>query len=82
MRRSELLALRWLEVNLTRRTATLHVTKNGESCIVPLSSSAIETLVSMPRGICGAVSSITSYALAANLEKPAHLHSTPVSKAC
>ena len=44
MRRSELLALRWGDINLERRTATLHMTKNGESGVVPLSISAVQTL--------------------------------------
>jgi integrase len=69
MRRSELLALRWMDINLVRQTAMLHMTKNGESRIVPLSTRAIETLESMPRSICGAVFPITSYALAANFKR-------------
>ena len=69
MRRSELLALRWRDINLDRRTATLHMTKNGESRIVPLSTTAIQTLTSMPRSICGAVFPITYCALAANFDK-------------
>jgi integrase len=66
MRRSELLALRWGNINLERRTATLQMTKNGESRIVPLSTTAIQTLTSMPQSVCGAVFPITSCALAAN----------------
>ena len=66
MRRSELLALRWGNINLERRTATLQMTKNGESRIVPLSTTAIQTLTSMPKSVCGAVFPITSCALAAN----------------
>ena len=69
MRRSELLALRWRDINLDRRTATLHMTKNGESRVVPLSTKAIQTLTSMPRSICGAVFPITACALAANFDK-------------
>ena len=69
MRRSELLALRWEDINLDRRTATLQMTKNGESRIVPLSTNAIQTLTSMPRSVCGAVFLITSCALAANFDK-------------
>ena len=69
MRRSELLALRWGDINLDRRTATLHMTKNGESRVVPLSTSAIQTLAAMPRSICGAVLPITACALAANFDK-------------
>jgi integrase len=69
MRRSELLALRWGDINLDRRTATLQMTKNGESRIVPLSTTAIQTLTSMPQSVCGAVFPITSCALAANFDK-------------
>lgn len=69
MRRSELLALRWGDINLERRTATLHMTKNGESRIVPLSTTAVQTLTSMPRSICGAIFPITACALAANFDK-------------
>jgi integrase len=69
MRRSELLALRWGDINLDRRTATLHMTKNGESRVVPLSTSAVQTLTTMPRSICGAVFPITACALAANFDK-------------
>ncbi|ESS15578.1 site-specific tyrosine recombinase XerC [Betaproteobacteria bacterium MOLA814] len=68
MRRSELLALRWGDINLDRRTATLQMTKNGESRIVPLSTTAIQTLTSMPQSVCGAVFPITSCALAANFD--------------
>jgi integrase len=69
MRRSELLALRWGDINLDRRTATLHMTKNGESRVVPLSTSAVQTLTTIPRSICGAVFPITACALAANFDK-------------
>ena len=69
MRRSELLALRWRDINLDRRTATLHMTKNGDSRVVPLSTSAAQTLAAMPRSICGAVFPITACALAANFDK-------------
>jgi len=69
MRRSELLALRWGDINFERRTATLHMTKNGDSRVVPLSTSAVQTLAPMPRSICGAVFPVTACALAANFDK-------------
>ncbi len=69
MRRSELLALRWGDISLERRTATLHMTKNGDSRVVPLSTSAVQALKAMPRSICGAVFPITACALAANFNK-------------
>jgi integrase len=44
MRRSELLGLRWVDIDLTARVAHLSMTKNGESRNVPLSHRAIEVL--------------------------------------
>lgn len=49
MRRGELLALRWENVNLERRTAFLPQTKNGDTRTVPLSSTAIAILRATPR---------------------------------
>ena len=69
MRRGELLSLRWENVNLSVRTATLKTTKNGDSRVVPLSSIAVQTLTAMPRSICGAVFPITAFALAASFDK-------------
>jgi integrase len=40
MRRSELLALRWEDIDLERATARLHDSKNGEARTVPLSQRA------------------------------------------
>ena len=59
MRRSELLRLRWDNVNLQRRTALLRLTKNGTDRHVPLSSSAISILHDMPRSVCGNVFPVT-----------------------
>lgn len=44
MRRGELLALRWENVDLERRTAYLPDTKNGDARTVPLSSRAVGIL--------------------------------------
>lgn len=41
MRRGELLSLKWDDVDLTKRTATLHDTKNGDARSVPLSMRAV-----------------------------------------
>jgi integrase len=44
MRREELSNLRWSDIDLERRTATLYVTKNGETRTTPLSPRALEIL--------------------------------------
>ena len=49
MRCSELLSLKWNDINLEKRTAYLATTKNGDSRTVPLSSKAIEILHNMPK---------------------------------
>jgi len=55
MRRGELLALRWENVDLETHVAKLKDTKNGEARDVPLSSRAIETLQNLPRSLKGSV---------------------------
>lgn len=47
MRRSELLSLRWSDVQLGERYVRLHDTKNGEARDVPLSSRAASTLAAL-----------------------------------
>lgn len=63
MRRGELLSLRWSDVDLQKRVARLHVTKNGEGRTVPLSSTAIAVLEALPRSIDGRVFPTTAEAL-------------------
>ena len=55
MRRGELLQLKWADINLQNRTATLWETKNGDTRVVPLSSKAIDTLQKAPRSLCGRI---------------------------
>jgi integrase len=55
MRMGELLGLEWKRVDLTRRTAHLVDTKNGESRTVALSSAAVGALQALPRRIDGKV---------------------------
>jgi integrase len=55
MRRGELLQLKWADINLQNRTATLWETKNGDRRVVPLSSKAIDTLQKVPRSLCGRI---------------------------
>ena len=69
MRRGELLALRWQDVDLHRRVAFLPLTKNGRARTVPLSLRAVATLESMPRSIGGQVFPITSAAMEAAFKK-------------
>jgi len=49
MRRSELLSLKWNDIDLRNATAKLHDTKNGESREVPLSKNALKTLKELKR---------------------------------
>jgi integrase len=65
MRRGEMLALTWTNIDLINRTAFLPLTKNGESRTVPLSSKAIQILESLSRSIKGQVFPIKPEAVAA-----------------
>jgi integrase len=60
MRRGELLAMRWDDVDLEARTVLLRNTKNGHPRTVPLSTRALNVLQDMPR--CGP----TVFAVSAN----------------
>ncbi|MDA8230634.1 MAG: site-specific integrase [Magnetospirillum sp.] len=55
MRQSELLALRWENIDLRRKVAHLDDTKNGERRDVPLSSVAVAVLGALPRSVNGRV---------------------------
>lgn len=63
MRRGELLALDWRQVDLKNQTAFLPLTKNGDSRTVPLSSKAIAILRALPRTLSGQVFPVTPNAL-------------------
>ena len=54
-RRGEILALLWRDVDLTRRTATLQMTKTGHPRKIPLSTTCIAMLESLPRSLDGRV---------------------------
>lgn len=69
MRRGEILSLLWDNIDFLKRTAFLQLTKNGESRTVPLSTRAIETLLSLPRSIDGRVLPIKFAALEANFKR-------------
>src|SRR6516164_7441564 len=60
MRRSELLAMRWDDVDLEARTVVLRNTKNGFQRTVPLSTRALNVIKDTPR--CGP----TVFAISAN----------------
>lgn len=49
MRRGELLALEWSNIDFDQRTATLVDTKNGSPRTVPLTPQAVSTLQSIPK---------------------------------
>ncbi len=63
MRRGELLALTWDNVDLKQRTAHLPDTKNGESRTVPLSTRAVTILDGLERSHTGRVFPISPMAL-------------------
>ena len=69
MRRSEILGLRWENIDLMRQTAFLPDTKNGTSRTAPLSAAAIEVLRSLPRNISGIVFPIHYFTLSAAFKR-------------
>jgi integrase len=69
MRRSEILGLRWENIDLIRQTAFLTDTKNGTSRTVPLSAAAVEVLRSLPRNISGIVFPIHYFTLSAAFKR-------------
>lgn len=69
MRRSELLALTWPQVDLQRRTAFVSEAKNGHARHVPLSPDALEVLASLPRSHDARVFPTTAPALRKSFER-------------
>lgn len=69
MRRGELLSLRWDNIDYSKRTAYLQLTKNGDSRTVPLSIRAIQTLQALPISIDGRVLPINFAALENNFKR-------------
>jgi integrase len=63
MRRGELLALRWANVDLEKRVAFLPITKNGSARSVPLTGRAVDVLRCLPRSIDGRVFPLTANAI-------------------
>ncbi|WP_321796470.1 site-specific integrase [Caballeronia sp. J97] len=62
-RRGEILALAWKDVDLMRRTATLHVTKTGQPRRIPLSPTCVAMLESLPHSLDGRVFPVSIEAL-------------------
>lgn len=62
MRQSEIVSLRWENIDLKKGTAKLPDTKNGEPRVVPLSRTAIQVLTPMKKD-SGLVFSITPHAM-------------------
>lgn len=69
MRRGELLALRWEDIDLDVRTAYLPTSKNGHPRLVPLSTAAVAILAAVPRAGEGRVFSISSHATVAAFKR-------------
>lgn len=69
MRRSELLGLRWENIDLASQAALLPDTKNGTPRTVPLSSAAVALLKSLPRNISGDVFPIKYFTLDAAFKR-------------
>ena len=69
MRRGELLALTWANVDLTQRFAFLPDTKNGDSRTVPLSTTAIAVLNQLPISLTGRVIPLTAMAVEAAFKR-------------
>lgn len=65
MRRGEMLALLWTNINLQKQTAFIETSKNGESRYVPLSKSALEILNNLPKSDDGRVFPINDFTVAA-----------------
>lgn len=91
MRRGELLALRWENVDLARQTAHLPETKNGDSRTVPLSTRAVSILKVLPRSDkvtdekvarTGPVFPITALALRKGFERAVERAQQDYSEAC
>jgi integrase len=73
MRQGELVSLRWEHIDLGRRIAHLPDTKSGEARTVPLSTTAIETLRSLPRHLNGQVfSGLTTQAVKLAFARAVH----------
>ena len=69
MRRGEMLALKWVDINLDSQTAYLPITKNGTARLVPLSTKAVKVLGSLPRQSSGLVFGISAQTMEAAFKR-------------
>lgn len=69
MRRGELLALQWQNVDRTAQIAHLPMSKNGQPRSVPLSNAALAALATLPDAQRGRVFSMSAEALAAAFKR-------------
>lgn len=69
MRRGELLALRWSDLDLAARVAYLPMTKNGQPRAVPLSTNALTVLSELPRSSYGQVFPISAQTMEAAFKR-------------
>jgi integrase len=69
MRRGEILGLRWEHIDLQKRTAFIPMTKNGRSRLVPLSLSAVEILINLPRNLHEQVFPVNGPMLSAAIDR-------------
>lgn len=69
MRRGEMLALLWVNVDRIKRVAFLPTSKNGESRLVPLSTAAVDILKKLPHSIDGKVFPLNDFTVAAAFAK-------------
>jgi integrase len=63
MRRGEIAALEWKNIDLKARTALLLDTKNGEARMIPLSINCTNTIKALPRNINGRLFNMTPHAI-------------------
>ena len=77
MRRGEIFAIKWENINESLRTLRIPVTKNGHPRVIPLSSKALTTLLGTPRGISERVYEVSPNAFRLawdRLRKYLHFH--------
>ncbi|MHB8422974.1 MAG: site-specific integrase [Leptospirales bacterium] len=82
MRQGEIAGMTWDMVDLSKRTVTLPVTKNGEKRVVPLSTEAIRILSGLVRRIDGKVWGITSHAVPVAFRRAVSRARTIYEKEC